>query len=728
MTQIKKESPQHESNQQLREEIEYLCQRLLELESSLDESRTTLATLQKSEQLYRTILENIPPVTYVIDVGNEPLNRTIYVSPQAEKVTGFSSAEFFNDPLLWVKLLHPEDQARVMAESERADLTGDAYVAEYRVINDENRILWFHDESVLVKDEHGQPLYRVGVWTDITKHKLAELAQQQSEDLYRRAIAAAGAVPYVINHADRWNYAFVGEGIFSMTGYAAAEITSAIWDSIRIEAVPRGRLAHLTFEEADRLTNENISILWECDFLIRTRDGQTRWVADTSIKNLDDKSGKLLSIGIYQDITERKRIETELRASKQRLEILHNIDRALLSARSSEEITSSTLVRIRQLIPSLRASVALFDPGSPNAHFFAIDDNWGSLFSDESIMVEDHIVATLKQGLPWKTDDRLSDTQVSNYDERLANEAGIRTWLSLPLLYQGQLIGSLNLGRGLGQPFTQPEAEIAQGIANQLAIAIQQAQLNKELQNQLAERERLIGELGTINAELERFNYTVSHELKSPVVTIKGFLGSIATDLQNEKYERAQKDILRVSSATDKLHDTLSNLLELARIGYTTNPPEEIDLVQLAHAALETVHNRIQTGNITVHISPDLPKVYGDHILLREVFENLIDNAAKYSDDQLNLAIEIGTRQKKNEPIIFVKDNGMGIDPRYHDRVFHLFEKLNPTSEGTGVGLALVKRIIETHGGKIWVESEGLGKGSTFCFTIPDRRNPNGFN
>jgi signal transduction histidine kinase len=118
-----------------------------------------------------------------------------------------------------------------------------------------------------------------------------------------------------------------------------------------------------------------------------------------------------------------------------------------------------------------------------------------------------------------------------------------------------------------------------------------------------------------------------------------------------------------------------------------------------------------------------MPIVYGDRVRLREVFENLIDNAAKYAGDQPNPMIEIGTKEEGNELVIFVRDNGIGIEPQYQNKVFGLFDKLNPNSEGTGIGLALIKRIIETHGGRIWVESEGLGKGSMFCFTIPDSRN-----
>ena len=104
------------------------------------------------------------------------------------------------------------------------------------------------------------------------------------------------------------------------------------------------------------------------------------------------------------------------------------------------------------------------------------------------------------------------------------------------------------------------------------------------------------------------------------------------------------------------------------------------------------------------------------------MFENLVDNAVKYMGEQTDPIIEIGTRGPLSEPVFYVKDNGMGIEEQYKEKIFGLFEKLDPTVEGTGIGLALVKRIVETHGGKIWVESVGPGKGSTFCFTIPDNR------
>ena len=139
--------------------------------------------------------------------------------------------------------------------------------------------------------------------------------------------------------------------------------------------------------------------------------------------------------------------------------------------------------------------------------------------------------------------------------------------------------------------------------------------------------------------------------------------------------------------------------------------------------ALESVDAQIRMRNVKVQIALGLPNIHGDRIRLREVFENLIGNAAKYMGSQTDPLIEIGMRNGEGQQIFYVKDNGIGIDERYHTRVFGLFEKLDPTIDGTGIGLALVKRIIEFHEGRIWVESDGLGKGSTFCFTLPNTRN-----
>ena len=233
------------------------------------------------------------------------------------------------------------------------------------------------------------------------------------------------------------------------------------------------------------------------------------------------------------------------------------------------------------------------------------------------------------------------------------------------------------------------------------------------------DREKLVANLAAANLELERFMYAAFHDLKAPLVTIKGFLGVLKNDLDAKSEDQIQHDIERIKMAADKMQELLSDLVQLSRIERIGNSLEEIDLYKLTQEALEMLDVWSRSKNISVTISTDLPTVYGDRIRLRDVLVNLIDNAAKYTFDQPNPVITIGMREEGGEKIVFVKDNGLGIDPRYHTRIFNLFEKLDPMMEGTGLGLAWSKRIIELQGGRISVEAQGLEQGSTFCFTIP---------
>ena len=190
--------------------------------------------------------------------------------------------------------------------------------------------------------------------------------------------------------------------------------------------------------------------------------------------------------------------------------------------------------------------------------------------------------------------------------------------------------------------------------------------------------------------------------------------------------ESFHKDMARISSATDRMDNLLKDLLELSRVGRQINKPEVVLFENLVKEAVEIVHGRLEQRGVTLQIlspqgtQPNLPLVHVDKPRLIEVLQNLLDNAAKYMGDQKNPVIEIGTdgSDPSGNPVFFVRDNGMGIAPEYHERIFGLFDKLDAVSEGTGIGLALVKRIIEFHGGRIWVESE-VGKGSTFYFTLP---------
>jgi signal transduction histidine kinase len=297
----------------------------------------------------------------------------------------------------------------------------------------------------------------------------------------------------------------------------------------------------------------------------------------------------------------------------------------------------------------------------------------------------------------------------------------VQSWLAIPLKTRGKIIGLIALDGKSRNQFNEHHAELAVTFANQVAIALENAGLFSDLQAELSVRKKLISELENKNAELERFTYTVSHDLKSPLFTIRGFLGYLEQDALSGNFERLKADIQRIIDATNKMQRLLNELLELSRIGRLKNESTSFSFEELAREANELVQGRMMERGIAVQISAGLPRVYGDRPRLVEVLQNLLDNAAKFMGDQKEPRIEVGLEGEDIEarkPIFYVRDNGVGIATEHQDRIFGLFNKLDPRSDGTGVGLALVKRIIEVHGCQIWVRSEP-GQGSTFFFTLP---------
>ncbi len=233
-----------------------------------------------------------------------------------------------------------------------------------------------------------------------------------------------------------------------------------------------------------------------------------------------------------------------------------------------------------------------------------------------------------------------------------------------------------------------------------------------------AKFDRLMADLETKNTEIEQFVRTVSHDLKSPLITIKGFLALLRRDAATGDRELLADDIRQIGNAADRLLLLLDELFEYHRIAHRANTPEEVPLGALARQALDLILHRLDGRGLEVVIAPDLPSVIGDAARLLQVFQQLFRNAVRFMGDQPSPRIEVSARPEVGETVICVRDNGVGIEPRDHERVFRLFKRLETCTGGTGAGLALVKRIVEVHGGSIWVESEGRGTGSTFCFTL----------
>ena len=418
----------------------------------------------------------------------------------------------------------------------------------------------------------------------------------------------------------------------------------------------------------------------------------------------------------------REKLIRELERKNTESETLRRSLANIVGTLEFSEILERILAEIRQVIPYDTASVWHLE-GSQQHIITGVDlppeiEIPGTMFVvDENNSAYPLLTGSLPYILSNNVQEELLDFQEPPHNY-------VQSWIAIPLKTRGKIIGLIALDGKSRNQFTEHHAELAVMFANQLAIALDNARLFSELQNELEERRRLIAELELKNTELERFTYTVSHDLKSPLFTIRGFLGYLEQDALSGNHARLKSDIQRIIDATDKMQRLLNELLELSRIGRLQNEFTKFSFEDLAREAAELVQGQIMAGGVRVLIEPNLPIIYGDRMRLTEVLQNLLDNAAKFMGDQPTPCVQIGQAGEDMErgmPILYVRDNGMGIPAEHHERVFGLFNQLDPKTEGTGLGLALVKRIIETHGGRIWIESEAK-VGTTFFFTLPSSK------
>jgi PAS domain S-box-containing protein len=419
---------------------------------------------------------------------------------------------------------------------------------------------------------------------------------------------------------------------------------------------------------------------------------------------------------LQNELEERRKLIAELERKNAEAETLRESTAVVAATLEPSEAVQRILEQLKRVVPYDSASVWLYkdkiavmvgENGLPS-------DALAPAFYEVNESEPDY--ALLNEDLPYIL---LHNVQEKYPQFKVPYLDYIHGWLAIPLKARGKLTGFISLDSRIPGQFTEHDAKLALTYADQVSIALENARLFSDLQSELSARKKLIAELESKNAELEQFTYTVSHDLKSPLFTIRGFLGYLEQDALAGNQVRLKSDIQRITDATDKMQRLLNELLELSRIGRLNNEFTDFPFEDLAREASELVQGRIMARGIQVSIDPNLPIVHGDRPRLTEVLQNLLDNAAKFMGDQKEPHIQIGCcGLEEGMPIFCVQDNGIGIPREHYDRVFGLFNKLDPKTEGTGIGLALVKRIIEVHGGRIWVESEA-GKGSTFFFTLP---------
>ena len=235
----------------------------------------------------------------------------------------------------------------------------------------------------------------------------------------------------------------------------------------------------------------------------------------------------------------------------------------------------------------------------------------------------------------------------------------------------------------------------------------------------VTERHRYIHELKQQKVDIEQFTFSISHDLKSPLITIEGFAEILAENLENMNLNEAKHDLQRISSAAGKMHLLLTELLEYSRLGMAPKQAEKIAMNEIIQDSLDRVAGQVAAAGATIATQADLPVISGNPGQLAQLYQNLIDNAIKFSRDGHPANIELGWEPA--EACFFVDDNGCGIPAGYQEKVFSLFDQLDPEQAGSGIGLATAKRIVEAHGGKIWLQSPSPLGGTKFCFTLKNQ-------
>ena len=547
--------------------------------------------------------------------------------------------------------------------------------------------------STAVRDEQGRYLRSNTTVMDITARKSAEVALRENQRFLQ---TITDHVPGMIAYLDamlRFRFAnaehqrIYGMDPEKILGIHISEcVPPEVWADIgpRMQAALGGQVQQF---EAWRNTVHGDPIFISATYLPDIQEGQVQGVFVQII-----------------DITERKRVEErvsqlndelELRIRERSLELLESEQRFRLMVDNLREYCIFFL-DAQGCITDWTDSAQRMEGYSPTE---AIGRHYSMLFHEND---PDAALASANQMLRLAAS--RGQHELHSWHQR---KDGSEYWSHSLLIALRDDSGEL---RGF--------AKINQDMTDAKRLDDLMRNINDELENRVAERTE---QLLAANKDLESFSYSVSHDLRSPLRHISSFVSLLEEHLENQTDETAKKYLSTIGSSARHMSQLIDGLLAFSRLGRSAVNLTAVDFAMLVQAAVSQIAH--DTGGRVVDwvIAPDLPVVQGDALLLREVWANLIGNAFKYSRPRERALIEIGWSV---DPAVgytfYVRDNGVGFDTKYAQKLFGVFQRLHRATEfeGTGIGLALTRRILERHGGSIWAESQ-LGQGSVFHFSLP---------
>jgi PAS domain S-box-containing protein len=535
-------------------------------------------------------------------------------------------------------------------------------------------------------------------------------ALQESEQRFKQLVDVAQEGIWVAD--DRGLITYANQRMADMLGYSDGGLLGrTVYDFM--EADSRAG--------AQRSLSRRGSKAHSQDLRFRRRDGAQLWGLVSSSPILGKDGAVVGTVGMVTDITERKQAEEQLRRSAERLTMLHDMDQAILAAQSPAEIASAALARMRRMVPCERCTITLFDFESRQARLIA-GYAGGSRLAETTMPLTDLApVEALRHATIRYTED-LSALKETSPADRLLLADGLRSVVTVPLLVDGEAIGEIRVAGSSVSAFDPEHRDIALEIATPLAVAIQQARLREELSHQRGELERRLADRGAafraITAELETLLYAISHDLRGPLRQLIGFSQQLLEESGTRLDPSGIHYTRHIHQAAEHMATLIEDLIGLSRIARQDVLRREVKLTTLVEDVVSGL--RVQSdGRVIEWQVEELPTVECDPALAKVAITNLLANAVKFTRPRQRAKIRVRPVEADGQAGLAIEDNGVGFKMAYAGKLFGVFQRLHRPDEfeGNGAGLAMVQRIAQKHGGRVWAEAEP-GTGATFYLTL----------
>ena len=554
---------------------------------------------------------------------------------------------------------------------------------------------------------------------ELAERQRTEGALREAEARYRALVEQMPAITYIeaLDASEReTNLVYVSPQIEDHFGYSAEEWMADPELFVRL-VHPDDRERVLA---ADELTERTGEPFLE-EYRQFTRDGRIVWVRDEAVLVRDEEGNPLYWQGVIMDVTEQKRVEEALRTQNEYLASLHETTLGLIERLDPTNLLRSILTRAAALVGTSHGYIYLEDPDEGNLEM-RLGAGLFKGYVGQRIEPDKGFA-----GKVFESGESLTVDDYRSWEHRLELFPDtIRAVAGVPLRSGSRVTGVLALSYADPERrFGEQEMGLLTRFADLASVALDNARLHDSARRDLAARKRteralaeLVEDLRRSNAELEQFAYVASHDLQEPLRMVSSYTQLLARRYQGRLDEDADEFIGYAVDGANRMQILINDLLQYSRVGTRGRALAPTDTNQVLEAARADLRVVLEETGAKV-TSDELPTVMGDPVQLSQLFQNLLGNAVKFSKEGEPPRIHVGAERREREWLFSVSDSGIGIEPEYLERIFVIFQRLHARTEysGTGIGLAVCKKIVERHGGKIWVESVP-GEGSTFYFTL----------